>query len=127
MGRWLIALSCAACLQACGSDSSKTYRYPNPDNSAAVVIDVTGYGGAAGFVLNEVSLEAGGRRIDKLRTLEHMSETLVVWDDDRRVRFCYAGSMDHGSPYWSGTIDGKTYQIDFLDRRVDQTCNLPQQ
>lgn len=122
MWRWLSVLVCAVCLQGCSSDTTKTYRYPNQDNSAVLVIQIKNHGGAAGFVLNEVSLETAGGRTVKVRKLEHMSDTRGLWEDAQRVRLCYIGSMDRGAPHWSGEVDGKTYQIDFLDKRRDQPC-----
>jgi len=117
-------IAAIAVLAACSaqSEDARTYRYPNPQGSAAVVIDIGNHGGAAGFVVNTVNLEGAGRRADRIRIIEHLDQTQVIWADERHALFCFVGSMDRGSPRRNGTLAGQTYQIDFLDGRSDRRC-----
>lgn len=113
-----------AFLAACSPrpEDIRTYRYPNSQGTAAVVVDVEYGGGAAGFVINRISLEAAGKRIDEIRTLEHMAQTNVFWNSEHHARFCFVGTMDRGTPHWAGSVNGQDFQIDFLIKQYDQTC-----
>lgn len=113
-----------ACLTGCGESGQETstYHYPNPSGSAALRIDTENYGGAAGFVRNQISIEADGRSARGIRTLEHMSAVRVFWLNERHVRLCFVGSMDSGEPRWTGALAGQTYQIDLVPLSAGQSC-----
>lgn len=120
---WGVVLIAVTGLLGCGADQPpQTSRYPNPQNTAALRLDVHSFGGGAGFVRNEISLEAGTRSANRIGILEHLSLSRVVWETERRVRFCYIGAMDHGSPLWSGQIDGRSYEVIFDDVTRDEDC-----
>lgn len=117
------AILSAVCLAGCGeTEDARSYRYPNPGHTAELRVDIHNYGGAAGFVRNEISLEAAGWSTGTIATLEHMSDVRTVWLDERHVRFCYVGSMDHGDPRWTGVLNGETYEVDLVATAHDAPC-----
>jgi len=112
------------CLAGCAETpgDAQTYRYPNPGHSAELRVDVRNFGGAAGFVRNEISLEAAGWSTGTIATLEHMSDARTVWLDKHRVRLCYVGAMDRGGPRWSGVLNGESYHVELVDMTNGAPC-----
>lgn len=110
-------------LAGCGAEpETAAWRYDNAAGDASLILSNEAYGGAAGFVLWHVGVEHGGAVRGEIRTLEHLSDRRVQWVTDRKIVFCYVGSMDHGESQWSGDVGGQAFELVFEKRTFPETC-----
>jgi hypothetical protein len=112
------ALTAALSLVGCGSggEDVRAYSYNNPVGDVAVTVKVRNFGGAAGFVLNEVHVISGGEDIT-IAKLSHLSTWDVSWTSNDAATLCFLGSVDEGGGVWSQTLSGRVVTV-----RMDDTC-----
>lgn len=104
-------------LLGCGSSEHvRTYSYNNPLGDVAVTVKVRNFGGAAGFVINEVHVAAGGEDTT-IAKLSHLSKWDVKWWTNDSATMCFIGSVDKGGAVWTRSVGGRAVSV-----HLDSTC-----
>ena len=113
------ALTAALGLVGCGGggEDARAYSYNNPIGDVAVTVRVRNFGGAAGFVLNEVHVISGSSDIT-IAKLSHLSTWDVSWTSNDTATLCFIGTVDEGGGVWSQTLSGRVITV-----RTDNTCS----
>ena len=108
----------ALTLLGCGSggEDVRVYSYNNPVGDVVVTVKVRNFGGAAGFVINEVHVAASGEDTT-IATLSHLSEWDVTWSSNDNATMCFIGTVDEGGAVWTRSVRGRTVSV-----RMDSTC-----
>jgi hypothetical protein len=112
------ALMGAFALFGCGSggEDVQAYSYNNPLGDVVVTVKVRNFGGAAGFVINEVHVAAGGEDTT-IAKLSHLSKWDVTWSSNDTATMCFIGTVDEGGAVWTRSVGGRTVSV-----RMDSTC-----
>lgn len=115
----IAALLGALALSGCGNSGEdvQAYSYNNPAGDVVVTVKVRNFGGAAGFVINEVHVAAGGEDT-VIAKLSHLSKWDVTWSSNDTATMCFIGTVDEGGGVWSRSVGGRTVSI-----RMDNTCS----
>ncbi|WP_143007372.1 hypothetical protein [Brevundimonas sp. 374] len=81
-----------------------------------MTVTLRNFGGAAGFVINEVSLTADHDDFP-VAELSHLSTSKVTWTSNHDVTMCYDGVMTKGASVWTQSIKGRDVTV-----RLDENC-----
>ena len=105
-------------LLGCGSagEDVRAYSYNNPLGDVVVTVKVRNFGGAAGFVINEVHVAANGDDTI-IAKLSHLSTWEVKWSSNDSATMCFIGTVDEGGAVWTRSVGGRMVSV-----RMDSTC-----